>query len=871
MSLESLKKKFFEGIEKARELHYNREPGFDVAEKLRKTLDDLLKPAFEQFFGNWDVPVVLYALGGYGRGELNFHSDIDVNLIYSGKLAESHLEDVEAFYYFLLSLNYDLGFAPRSVEEAVELSRRDLSVFTNLLQRRFLSGSTEVDAAFSEQFGSFLSGNRETLIDEIIASRRDRYRRFYGTVYYQEPNVKESKGGLRDLHEAFWIAKIAYGIDSYSGFLDKKILDRQNFRDVISAYDFLLKVRNHLHIIAGRKSDILSFEMQEEVASFFGFPRGRRGVELFMKNYFNSAIDVSVITEEVIKGSLEYLSSKTSSIFSFLVKKNLKDFGEFYVERNVLFVKEESQGRVVKDPKLVLKGFKLIQDMGLELSSTAFSLFKLAAETERESFRRKEVLKEFGRMLKNPGRLSYVLEVMHDTKVLGALLPDFERLRGYFQYDTYHKFTTDIHSILTVRELEKLEERGTNETSVREKQKLSQILQDLESPHTVYIAALLHDVGKGKRGRHEIVGAGIARRYMDAMGFSEEEKEEVAWLVKNHLLMSHLAFRRDITDPQLIQQFKEECGSEERLKKLFLLTYADIKAVGPGAWDNWKSSLLWQLYESTHSLFTENKSAQELIREKLEKRRERVKELLSGKVKPESIDRFFENADVDYLITYPSTKIAKHLLMMKRIRREKKEYELSYENFLDIGFTELTIVTNYRRGLFNKIAGILSYLGINIKGANINRAIEGDCDCMVYTIQVSTVTGEALSCDKVEDVKRMVEDLYRGEVKVEELGGLLRPKTFRRSLPVPETKVKIDNETSEKFTIVEVSTVDRLGVLYTITKVLLDLGTRLRRAIITTEGNRVIDSFYITDINYKKFEDLRQLERIIERIKEVLQ
>ena len=871
MSLESLKKKFFEGIEKARELHYNREPGFDVAEKLRKTLDDLLKPAFEQFFGNWDVPVVLYALGGYGRGELNFHSDIDVNLIYSGKLAESHLEDVEAFYYFLLSLNYDLGFAPRSVEEAVELSRRDLSVFTNLLQRRFLSGSTEVDAAFSEQFGSFLSGNRETLIDEIIASRRDRYRRFYGTVYYQEPNVKESKGGLRDLHEAFWIAKIAYGIDSYSGFLDKKILDRQNFRDVISAYDFLLKVRNHLHIIAGRKSDILSFEMQEEVASFFGFPRGRRGVELFMKNYFNSAIDVSVITEEVIKGSLEYLSSKTSSIFSFLVKKNLKDFGEFYVERNVLFVKEESQGRVVKDPKLVLKGFKLIQDMGLELSSTAFSLFKLAAETERESFRRKEVLKEFGRMLKNPGRLSYVLEVMHDTKVLGALLPDFERLRGYFQYDTYHKFTTDIHSILTVRELEKLEERGTNETSVREKQKLSQILQDLESPHTVYIAALLHDVGKGKRGRHEIVGAGIARRYMDAMGFSEEEKEEVAWLVKNHLLMSHLAFRRDITDPQLIQQFKEECGSEERLKKLFLLTYADIKAVGPGAWDNWKSSLLWQLYESTHSLFTENKSAQELIREKLEKRRERVKELLSGKVKPESIDRFFENADVDYLITYPSTKIAKHLLMMKRIRREKKEYELSYENFLDIGFTELTIVTNYRRGLFNKIAGILSYLGINIKGANINRAIEGDCDCMVYTIQVSTVTGEALSCDKVEDVKRMVEDLYRGEVKVEELGGLLRPKTFRRNVPVPETKVKIDNETSEKFTIVEVSTVDRLGVLYTITKVLLDLGTRLRRAIIATEGNRVIDSFYITDINYKKLEDQRQLERIRERIKEVLQ
>ena len=870
MSLEALKEKFFREVEKARELHYRKEPGFEVAERLRKALDGLLKPAFKHFFGGWDVPVAFYALGGYGRGELNFHSDIDVNLIYADKLSESHLEDVEAFYYFLLSLNYDLGFAPRSVEEALELSHKDLSVFTNLLQRRLLTGSPEVDRQLSEKFRSFIEENRKNLVDEILAARKERYRRFYGTVYYQEPNVKESKGGLRDLHEAFWIAKIVYGIENYSGFLDRKILDRQNFRDVISGYDFLLRVRNQLHLVAGRKSDILSFEMQKEVASFFGFPRGRKGVELFMKNYFNSAIDVSVITGEIIKSSLEELSGRSSSLFSFLARNRAKDFGEFYVERNTLFVKEEAEGEVVRNPKLVLKGFKLIQEMGLELSSTAFSLFKIAAETKREAFRKREVLKEFKEILKQPKRLSYVLEAMHDTKVLGALLPDFERLRGHFQYDTYHKFTTDIHSILTVRELEKLEERGTRETPVKEKQRLSQILQDLETPHLLYIAALLHDVGKGKRGRHELVGAGIARRYMLAMGFSKEEAEEVAWLVRNHLLMSHLAFRRDITDPKLIEQFKEECGTEERLKKLFLLTYADIKAVGPGAWDNWKSSLLWQLYTSTLSLFTENKSLEELIEEKLKRRKRKVKELLSGKIRPESIDRFFENADRDYLITYPSSKIAKHLLMMKRIKQENKEYEIAHESFIDMGFTELTVVTKYRRGLFNKIAGILSYLGVNIKGANINRAIEDDCECMVYTIQVSTVAGESLPCDKVEEVEKMLSDLYAGKVKVEELGELLRPKTFRRNVPQPETKVKIDNQTSEKFTIVEVSTADRLGVLYTITKVLLDLNTRLRRAIITTEGNRVIDSFYITDINYNKLTDPEELEKLKERLLQVL-
>ncbi|RUM87968.1 MAG: [protein-PII] uridylyltransferase, partial [Thermovibrio sp.] len=719
-------------------------------------------------------------------------------------------------------------------------------------------------------FSNFVKENRKSLVEEILSARRDRYRRFYGTVYYQEPNVKESKGGLRDLHEAFWVSKIVFGIESYSGFLDRKILNRQSFREVISAYDFLLKVRNQLHLISGRKSDILSFEMQREVAEFFGFPKTRKGVESFMKNYFNSATDVAVNTKEVIKLSLEEIEGLKGRRFFFLLKERREDFGEFFVEGNSLYVKEEWESSLLKDPKLVIKGFKLIQEGGYSLSAGAFSLFKLSAETQRNKYRRKSVLKEFSEILKTPKRLSLVLELMHDTKVLGALIPDFERLRGHFQYDTYHKFTTDIHSILTVREIEKIEERGTKETSVKEKQELSQILKDLEKPHTLYIAALFHDIGKGKPGRHEVVGAGITKRYLTAMGFPPDEVEEISWLVKKHLLMSHTAFRRDITDPKLIEGFKEECGTEERLKKLFLLTYADIKAVGPGAWDNWKSSLLWQLYRSTLSLFTENKSVEELIREKLERRKEKVKEILAGKVRPESVERFFKNADRDYLITYSSSEISKHILMMKEIRSEGKDYEFSHESFPDIGFTKLTIVTKYRRGLFNRIAGILSFLGINIKGANINRAIEDDCECMVYTIQVSTVSDEALPCEKVEELEERLRELYDGVFDFSEIEFEMKPKTFRRNVPVPETKVKVDNTSSDRYTIVEVSTLDRLGVLYTITKILLEEGTRLRRALITTEGNRVIDTFYITDMNYEKIKDKERIERLKERIEEAL-
>ncbi len=873
MTIETLKEKFFSERERIKKLHLQKETGFAVADELRKALDSLLKPAFNHFFGSWDVPIAFYALGGYGRGELNFHSDIDVNLIYFGKLSESHLEDIEAFYYFLLSLKLDLGFAPRSTLEALELAESDLSVFTNLLQRRFLAGDRSIDERFANEFGTLIENNKKSLVEEIIISRNDRYKRFYGTVYYQEPNVKESKGGLRDLHEAFWVSKIVYSIDNYSGFLDKKILDWKSFRDVVSAYDFLLRVRNHLHISSGRKSDILSFEMQKVVADFFGFPRDRRGIEQFMKSYFNAAIDLSVITKEVIKGALEELEKKEkrfsfSSIFQS--KKLIED--TFYVVENVLYIEEDKESELVKDPLLVLKGFKLVQEKGLALSANAFSLFKLSAETNKEKFRKREVLNEFKEILLNLKRLSYTLELMHNCKVLDALIPDFERLRGHFQFDTYHKFTTDIHSIFTVRELEKIEEKGTNVTSVREKQDFFQILQDLENPHVLYIAALFHDIGKGKPGRHEIVGAGLTRKYLSEMGFSPEEIEEVVWLVKNHLLMSHLAFRRDISDPELIEQFKNECKTEDRLKKLFLLTYADIKAVGPGAWDNWKSSLLWKLYNVTLSLFVEGKSVEELISEKLQRRKDKVKKLLQGKIRPESVERFFKNADRDYLITYPSDEIARHLILMKEVRKKGKEYTVYHESYPDIGFTKLTIVTKYRRGLFNKIAGILSYLGINIKGANINRAIEDDCECMVYTIHVSTVAGEVLSCDRVKKFEEILEKLYLGEFDPDDLPqDLMKPKSFRRSVPLPANKVKIDNKTSDKYTIVEVSTYDRLGVLYAITKVLLDMKTRLRRAIIATEGNRVIDSFYITDMEYKKITDEQFLKELKERILQVIE
>ncbi|SNR77460.1 [protein-PII] uridylyltransferase [Desulfurobacterium atlanticum] len=861
VELEVAKERFLKRREEIKQKHFEKKTGFEIAQELKDSLDELLTSVYPHFFGKWDIPATLVALGGYGRGELNFYSDMDFNLIYKGKLTDSYREDLEAFYYYMLSFNIDLGYSPRNLDEAVSLAQEDLSVLTNFLQIRYVAGDERIVGEFGKRFWKFLKKNRENIIDEIIKARNERYKRFFGTVYYQEPNVKESKGGLRDLHEAFWIAKIVFEIDNYSGFIDKSILDWKSFRDVISAYDFLLRVRNHLHILSGRKSDILSFQLQREVAKFFGFSSDNKGVENFMKNYFSAALDLSIITREIIKKSREFARKTEKTIFSVFKKENrLNDY--FYEHDGTLYIFDDKKTEVLKNPSLILDGFKFIQQIGYTLSSDAFSIFKLSAETEKEAFQQKAVLKKFKDILLKPVRLSYVIELMHDCRVLDTLIPDFERLRGHFQFDTYHKFTTDIHLIMTVRELEKLKENSS----------YYQILDDLEKPHTLFIAALLHDIGKGKKGKHENVGAAIAYRYLKRLDFKDDEIEEIVWLIKNHLLMSFLAFRRDISDPKLIEEFVKNCETEERLKKLFLLTCADIKAVGPGGWDRWKASLLWELFTSALDVFYAGKDVKTLINEKVKKKAEKVKELLKDDTDKKLLERLFESAEEDYLRTYSADDIVKHLKLIKRLMDEGKDILLISEFFPELGYAEVTVVDRYKRAFFYKIAGVFTYLNLNIKGAYINKAVTVDeTDFMVYTVRVSTVSEEVPEEEVIEKVKDYVRELYYGKIEIENI--LKQPfkrKGFRSNLPKPVTKVKFDNSISEKYTVVEVSTWDRLGLLYAITRELALSGTKLRRAIISTEGNRVIDSFYITDLNLNKISDEEKLEEIKVRILNLL-
>ena len=844
------KERFFLEREKVKKLHLKQETGFSVAEKLKNALDTLLIAVFKEIFGGWDIPIAMYAVGGYGRGELNFFSDIDINLIYDGKLKPNHQSDIESFYYFLLSLNLDVGFSPREVSEAIELSKSDVTIFTNLLQRRFLSGDRKLNKKLDISFKRLASSSRESLIDEILASRTDRYRRFYSTVYFQEPNVKESKGGLRDMHEAFWVSKMVFGLKDYGDLISKGVLDWQSFRNIVSAYDFMLRVRNQMHIISGRKSDILSFEMQPKVAEFFSFSSDKLGIERFMKSYFSSATDIAVISKGIIGKSLDVIREKKGGIFSFFT--SYKDIGElFYTHKGFLYAKQGKEKELLL-PENVMKGFKIVKQNGLELSGSLFSNFKLSASLNKKNYQHRRILSAFKSMLLDPKRLSYTLERMHECDILGALIPDFERLKGHFQFDVYHKFTTDVHSILTVREIEKVWEREVGENPAKETALLYNILHDIEKPHLLFIAALLHDIGKGKYGKHEVVGAAIARRYLKKLNFSNDEIDEISWLIRNHLLMSHLAFRRDISDTRLISKFRDTCETEDRLKKLFILTYADINAVGPGAWDRWKSSLMWRLYSFTLDLLRKGKPLVEIEAERFERKIAQVK----GILKAETADEFLDKVNKNYILSYPTQDIAKHLSMIGEVKDEG--FSLYHEAFPDIGFTKFTIVTSHRRGLFNKVAAIISYIGLNIKGANVNRIAD---NYVVYTVQVSTVSGESVSDDKADEFKKLLKSLYNGNSDVD-LVSNLTSKSIRRNLPKPENKVKFDNSSSKNYTIIEISTFDRLGILYVITKSLLDNDLRLKEAIIATEGNRAIDSFYVTDMDYRKVTDEEKLEQI---------
>ncbi|MGH7035396.1 MAG: [protein-PII] uridylyltransferase, partial [Stellaceae bacterium] len=568
--------------------------------------------------------MALVAVGGYGRGELAPYSDVDLLFLTSYKATPHTEQVVEYMLYTLWDLGLKVGQATRSVEETLRQAEADLTIRTAVLEARYIWGDQELFAALKQRFDAqIVRKTSAEFIEAKLLERDQRHERLGDSRYLVEPNVKEGKGGLRDLHTLFWIAKYVYRVDSMEKLVDLKVLSAREAQRFTRAQNFLWTVRCHLHFLAERAEDRLTFDRQGEVGRRMGYTdhAGARGVERFMKHYFLIAKDVGDLTR-IFCAFLES-EHRHRARFSLKrwgwVKRSIEGFA---VDAGRLDVASEHQFR--DDPVSLIRLFHVAQKEGLDIHPHALRLatqsLRLIDNELRSNPEANRLFVDILTSAKNP---EIALRWMNEAGLFGRFVPDFGRVVAQMQYDMYHVYTVDEHSLFAIGMLHQIES-GVLENELP---LATSIFPTIDSRRVLYLAVLLHDIAKGRGGDHSILGAQVAEKLGPRFGFTAAETETVAWLVRWHLLMSNTAFKFDIDDPQTIHDFVARVQSPERLKLLFILTIADIRAVGPNVWNGWKAALLRELYHRATEVMSGGidpaaqgqrvKAAQEAVRKRL--------------------------------------------------------------------------------------------------------------------------------------------------------------------------------------------------------------------------------------------------------------
>ncbi|MHB8174592.1 MAG: [protein-PII] uridylyltransferase, partial [Nitrospirota bacterium] len=689
----------------------------------------------------------------------------------------------------------------------------------------------------------------EEYVREKLAERTSRHKKYGDSIFLREPNVKEGAGGLRDIHAALWIARMKHGgleaqRDGLSALHEKGILKDREYRRLRGCRDYLLRLRNELHFKAGHRQDVLTFEMQEEAARDFGY-RGEASVaaENFMRAYYLRARGVREISLEIIERSLE---KKKRWFFFPPIKKKLDE--SFFLMGRVLCYSGDAQKEIASKPETVISAYSHCQAQNVSMSD---NLRNAIADTPGLRIRKTRDSAEAGRlfmdMLERIGRLHETLQDMHGMKVLGRFLPEFGAISALVQHDLYHKYTVDEHSLLAVKKIQELQTGGG--LSYPE---FSEAFRRIKDKRVIMLAALLHDCGKAKGKGHAETGAVLARRAAVRMGMEVERADKVEFLVRNHLLMDHVSQRRELSDRKVIEKFCRIVGSPELLDMLYVLTYADISAVGPEMFNDWKMMLLKELHESAAAFLGDEVSSLAFEKDRFAKLRQKIIEeaVSKGAGKPDDISKFLDNLPPNYVTTIPVETALRHFRLSRGIRGSDIILDHRHD---ERGYTDLTVILHDVMGLLYLTAGGLASKGLNILSAQIFTGRNG---IIIDTLQVTDCNKKPAHDEKLwEEVKQSLSGLLRGQARVENIlpaSPAYPKKTALKDIPV---RVEVDNEASDRFTVVEVFAPDRIGLLYDITKELYNQGCHISSAKVDTEVDQIVDVFYVTDIFRHKLED----------------
>lgn len=838
-------------------------------------------------------PVSLVALGGYGRRELAPFSDVDLLVLHAPGKPDAFVKDAaERLVYALWDLRLEVGYAVRDLRTCDQLASEDHTARTALLDLRWLGGDRDLYRELErEELHGLSAAKVEKFLQDKLDEMRGRRERFGDSLYLLEPNVKESEGGLRDLQSALWLARVRFKVAGITELLSRALLPERDIREMRRARDFLWRVRNEMHYLAGRKWDQLTFDVQPQVAQAMGYRDrdGASGVEEFMRHYYLAAKAVLVACDAIVDRCLETQTAtgwrmvpppaatigaeRPVPVLQGQPTRAADRFlpgGELKVFRGRLTVSDKDVLR--RSPAALVRLFAAADREQLDLYPYARDLAaQVAEELPLEAAADPELNQELLACFTRAGTRGRFLTQLHELGVLPKVLPEFARITARRQIDVYHVYTVDVHSLFAVRRLFALRCGDVKEPV------LGELMQAQARPLALYLGTLLHDIGKGAGKDHSVRGAEIAAEACVRMGVDPDDAADIEWLVLKHLRMSAIAQRRDLSDPDLIHAFAEEVGTLDRLEKLYLLTYADMATVGPRTWTEWKARLLLELFGKTREVLQRGERRPEPGTAEAAGRA-RVAEALAASPRHASEDdrrRFVGAMPARYFLTAAPAEAPHHLRLLQLGRDRVLAGALRHRR--DLGLTELALTARDRPGLLATVAGVLAAHRIDIQHAEVFSSSPDPA-------AAGWLAGRALDVFElrgpddgpVEPARWRAarRDLVRVLAGEEPLAALmtrrLRASTVAaKPLPRVPTKIVIDNHSARAHSVVDVFTADRVGLLHTVARTFFELGVSVDLARIATEGHRAADAFYVRSADGRPLEG-EQAERVVAALEAAL-
>jgi [protein-PII] uridylyltransferase len=804
--------------------------------------------------------IAVLGVGGYGRAEMAPQSDVDLLFLTPWKITPWAESVIETMLYMLWDLKLKVGHSSRTVKDCLRLGREDVTIRTALLEHRFICGHQPLAAELGDKlWGELFKNSGPEFIEAKLLERAERHKRQGGQRYVLEPNVKEGKGGLRDLQTLYWIGKYLHRVPSSEGLVAAGLLSREEFDSFARAEDFLWAARCHLHYITGRATDVLTFDLQVEVAERMGYrdSGGRRAVEHFMQDYFRLATRVGELTR-IFLTELEARHAKREASL----------FGIFKLTKRVKAGYKLVQGRIdVQDPKEFLQdklnllrvfeeGLRTKYLLHPNVMRIVTSNLDLIDDEMRED---PEAQRIFLDLLLKHGNPERSLRRMNELGVLAAFIPEFEHIVAMMQFNVYHHYTVDEHIIQTISCLAQIE-RGE---LVEELPVASGILKAGVNRQVLYVALLLHDIGKGRPEDHSILGAQMARRIAPRLGLDAEECETVEWLVRYHLLMSDMAQKRDIGDPRTVRDFAKAVKTRKRLDLLTVLTVCDIRGVGPGTWNNWKAMLLRQLYKQTAEAL--EGGLETLNREN---RQEEATRALADRLKGWDAAAVDHETTRHYAPYWQGLSTDTHEVFARLLQGlGDDEIRIDLHPDPDRDATRACFALHDHPGIFSRLAGALALVGANVVDARTYTSKDGYATAVFW---VQDIEGHPYEVARLPRLRQMIDKTLKGEVVAREaLKDRDKIKKREREFRFP-THITFDNEGSEIYTIIEVDTRDRPGLLFDLTRTLAVNNIYIASAVIATYGAQVVDTFYVKDMFGLKLHQKHRQEALEKKLRQAI-